>query len=59
LFYFVNFFKNCNYTNAKSLFRINGDRNSNITASGLDISKSTTKTEFLVGAVEKSLVINK
>ncbi len=52
-------FKNINYTSSKLLFRINGDRNSNITASGLDSSKSTTKSEFLAGADEKSLVINK
>lgn len=52
-------FKNINYTNANLLFRIAGDRNSHINASGLDVSKSINKTAFLAGADEKSLVINK
>jgi polygalacturonase len=50
-------FKKINYTNSNLLFRIAGDRNSNINVSGLDVSKSTTVTEFLAGADEKSLTI--
>ncbi|RZL48404.1 MAG: glycoside hydrolase family 28 protein [Pedobacter sp.] len=52
-------FKNINYNSAQLLFRISGDRNSGIKTSGLDVSKATKKTEFLAGAEEKSLQINK
>ena len=52
-------FKNINYNNAQLLFRISGDRNSNIKTSGLDVTKAKVKTEFLAGAEEKSLQINK
>lgn len=52
-------FKNVNYNNAQLLFRISGDRNSGIKTSGLDVSKAKVKTEFLAGAEEKSLQINK
>ncbi len=52
-------FKNINYNTAELLFRVSGDRNSGITTSGLDSSKAKTKNEFLAGAEEKSLQINK
>ncbi|MGF1923845.1 MAG: glycoside hydrolase family 28 protein [Bacteroidia bacterium] len=51
--------KNVKYNSAQILFRISGDRNSGIQSSGLDASKAITKTEFLAGADEKSLQINK
>lgn len=51
--------KNVKYNTAQVLFRISGDRNSAIQSSGLDTSKAKIKTEFLVGAEEKSLQINK
>ncbi|MBP8067124.1 MAG: glycoside hydrolase family 28 protein, partial [Pedobacter sp.] len=52
-------FKNVKYNTAQTLFRISGDRNSAIQSSGLDASKAKIKTEFLAGAEEKSLQINK
>ena len=52
-------FKNVKYNTAQTLFRISGDRNSAIQSSGLDDSKAKTKAEFLAGAEEKSLQINK
>jgi len=52
-------FSTINYNTAQLLFRISGDRNSAIKTSGLDASKATNKTEFLAGATEKSLEINK
>ncbi len=52
-------FKNLKYNTAQTLFRISGDRNSAIQSSGLDASKAKSKTEFLAGAEEKSLQINK
>lgn len=51
--------KNISYNSADLLFRISGDRNSNIKTSGLDVSKAQQKSEFLAGAQEKSLQINK
>lgn len=51
--------KNVKYNTAQTLFRISGDRNSGIQSSGLDTSKAKTKAEFLAGAEEKSLQINK
>lgn len=51
--------KNVRYNTAETLFRISGDRNSAIRSFGLDVSKAKTKTEFLTGATEKSLQINK
>lgn len=51
--------KNITYNSADLLFRVSGDRNSNIKTSGIDILKAKTKTEFLAGAEEKSLQINK
>ena len=51
-------FKNLNYNAAQLLFRISGDRNSEIKTSGLDAKKATTKSEFTSGATEKSLQIN-
>jgi polygalacturonase len=52
-------FKNINYNSASLLFRVSGDRNSAIKANGLDVTKTKTTTEFLAGAEEKSLQINK
>lgn len=52
-------FKNINYNSASLLFRVSGDRNSAIKANGLDVTKTKTATEFLAGAEEKSLQINK
>ncbi|MBB2144516.1 glycoside hydrolase family 28 protein [Pedobacter sp. LMG 31464] len=52
-------FTTINYNTAQLLFRISGDRNSAIKTSGLDASKATNKTEFLAGATEKSVQINK
>lgn len=52
-------FKNLNYNAAQLLFRISGDRNSEIKTSGLDATKATIKSEFNAGATEKSLQINK
>ncbi|WP_316765613.1 glycoside hydrolase family 28 protein [Pedobacter frigiditerrae] len=52
-------FKNINYNAAQLLFRITGDRNSAIKTSGLDATKAKSKTEFLAGADEKTLQINK
>jgi polygalacturonase len=52
-------FSTINYNTAQLLFRISGDRNSAIKTSGLDASKATSKTEFLAGATEKSVQINK
>lgn len=52
-------FRNVNYNAADLLFRISGDRNSGITSVGLDPSKAKSKNEFLAGASEKSLQINK
>ncbi len=52
-------FKDINYNSAQLLFRISGDRNSAIKTSGLDATKATLKTEFIAGAEEKSLLINK
>jgi polygalacturonase len=52
-------FSTINYNTAQLLFRISGDRNSAIKTSGLDASKATNKTEFLAGATEKSVQINK
>ncbi|MFI5452796.1 glycoside hydrolase family 28 protein [Pedobacter sp. UC225_61] len=52
-------FSTINYNTAQLLFRISGDRNSAIKTSGLDAAKATNKTEFLAGATEKSLEINK
>jgi len=51
--------KNITYNSADLLFRVSGDRNSNIKTSGIDVLKAKTKTEFLAGAEEKSLQINK
>lgn len=51
--------KNITYNSADLLFRVAGDRNSNIKTSGLDVSKAQKKAEFLAGAQEKSLQINK
>jgi len=51
--------KNITYNSADLLFKISGDRNSNIKTSGLDISKAQKQAEFLAGAQEKSLQINK
>ena len=51
--------KNITYNSADLLFRVSGDRNSNIKTSGIDILKAKIKTEFLAGAEEKSLQINK
>ncbi len=51
--------KNIRYNSADLLFRISGDRNNNIKTSGLDVSKAQQKVEFLAGAQEKSLQINK
>ncbi|WP_461790613.1 glycoside hydrolase family 28 protein [Pedobacter sp.] len=51
--------KNIGYNSADLLFRISGDRNSNIKTSGLDVSKAQKQAEFLNGAQEKSLQINK
>jgi polygalacturonase len=52
-------FKNINYNAAQLLFRIAGDRNSAIKTTGLDATKAKSKTEFLAGADEKTLQINK
>ncbi|MFD0941624.1 glycoside hydrolase family 28 protein [Pedobacter boryungensis] len=52
-------FSTINYNTAQLLFRISGDRNSAIKSSGLDVSKAINKTEFLAGATETSLQINK
>ncbi|TKC06734.1 glycoside hydrolase family 28 protein [Pedobacter polaris] len=52
-------FKNINYNSAQLLFRISGDRNSAIKSSGLDATKAKAKSEFLAGADEKTLQINK
>ncbi|SFH42903.1 glycoside hydrolase family 28 protein [Pedobacter insulae] len=52
-------FNNLKYNTAQLLFRISGDRNSAIRTSGLDATKANVKTEFLAGAEEKSLQINK
>ena len=52
-------FKNFNYNAAQLLFRISGDKNSDIKTTGLDAAKATNKAEFLAGATEKSLQINK
>lgn len=52
-------FKNITYNSADLLFSVSGDRNSNIKTSGLDVTKAKQKTEFLAGAEEKSLQINK
>lgn len=52
-------FKNVNYNAAQQLFRIAGDRNSAISTSGLDVSKAKNKNEFLAGAQESVLQINK
>lgn len=51
--------KNINYNSAQLLFRISGDRNSAIVSSGLDSGKAQQKSEFVAGATEKSLQINK
>ncbi|MNR18423.1 hypothetical protein D3C85_1351510 [compost metagenome] len=51
--------KNITYNSADLLFKITGDRNSNIKTSGLDVSKAQKQAEFLAGAQEKSLQINK
>jgi polygalacturonase len=51
-------FKTINYNQARLLFRISGDRNSAITATGLDVSGAKVKTEFQAGADEKVLQIN-
>lgn len=52
-------FKNVKYNTAQTLFRISGDRNSTIQASGVDVSKAKNSAEFLAGAVETSLQIKK
>ncbi|HTN00103.1 MAG TPA: glycosyl hydrolase family 28 protein, partial [Pedobacter sp.] len=52
-------FSNIKYNTAQLLFRISGDRNSAIKSSGLDAAKAKVATEFLAGAAEKSLQINK
>ena len=52
-------FKNISYNSAELLFRVSGDRNSGISSTGLDLSKAKSKNEFLAGATEKSLQINK
>jgi polygalacturonase len=52
-------FKTINYNAAQVLFRINGDRNSSINATGIDTSKAKAKSEFLSGASEKVLQFNK
>lgn len=52
-------FKNINYNSAQLLFRISGDRNSSIVASGIDTTKAKVKTELLAGANEKEVQINK
>lgn len=52
-------FKNVNYNAAQQLFRVSGDRNSAITSFGLDASKAKTKNEFLAGAQENVLQVNK
>jgi polygalacturonase len=51
--------KNISYNSADLLFRISGDRNSNIKTTGLDLAKAQKQAEFLNGAQEKSLQINK
>ncbi|MGE6219100.1 glycoside hydrolase family 28 protein [Nubsella zeaxanthinifaciens] len=51
--------KNISYNSADLLFRISGDRNSNIKTTGLDVSKAQKQAEFLNGAQEKSLQIAK
>lgn len=51
--------KNITYNSADLLFKVSGDRNANIKAIGLDVSKAKQKAEFLVGAEEKALQINK
>lgn len=51
--------KNISYNSADLLFRISGDRNNNIKTSGLDVAKAQKQAEFLNGAQEKSLQINK
>lgn len=52
-------FKSINYQNAELLFRISGDRNNAIRASGIDLSTAKKKTEFQAGADEKVLQLNK
>jgi polygalacturonase len=51
--------KNISYNSADLLIRISGDRNSNIKTWGLDTSKASKKAEFLAGAQEKALQMNK
>lgn len=50
-------FKNIYYNTAQMLFRVSGDRNSAISASGIDTTKASQKTEFLAGANAQSLQI--
>lgn len=52
-------FNHVDYQHAAQLFRISGDRNSAISASGIDATKAKSKNEFLAGAEEKVLQINK
>lgn len=51
--------KNISYTDAELLFRISGDRNSDIKAWGIDTGKARQKVEFLSGAAENVLQIDK
>lgn len=51
--------KNISYNSADVLFKVAGDRNSNIKSFGIDTSKAIKKAEFVTGATEKSLQINK
>ncbi len=50
-------FNKVDYNQAELLFRISGDKNDRIQASGIDGSRATVKTEFVGGANEKSLQI--
>ncbi|WP_113653562.1 glycoside hydrolase family 28 protein [Pedobacter namyangjuensis] len=52
-------FTNVKYNTANVLFRISGENNSAIKSSGLDASKAKQKAEFVAGAAENSLQINK
>ncbi|MDQ8051481.1 MAG: glycosyl hydrolase family 28 protein [Pedobacter sp.] len=48
-------FNNLAYPSAQLLFRISGDRNSDISALGVDSSRAKVKSEFEGGADQKSL----
>lgn len=53
-------FDNITYKDdAKLLFRINGERSSNITIKNTDASKAKEKITYELGATEKSVIINK